>query len=63
MSRLAGMMPMTLSATSTTGKRKPRPKTRMNRVTKAKYIDTCWMFEVPLGLIPYKIANDCGRIV
>ena len=38
------------------------PKTRMKRVTKEKYIDTCWMFDVPSGLKPYRIDSDCGRI-
>ena len=28
------------------------PKTRMKRVTKEKYIDTCWMFDVPSGDSP-----------
>jgi hypothetical protein len=43
---------MTLRPTSTTGKRKPTPNTRMKRVTNEKYIDTCWMFDVPSGLKP-----------
>ena len=38
------------------------PNTRMKRVTNEKYIDTCWMFEVPSGLKPYRIARDLGRI-
>ena len=38
------------------------PNTRMKRVTKEKYIDTCWMFDVPSGLKPYRIARDCGRM-
>ena len=39
------------------------PKTRMKRVTNEKYIDACWMFDVPAGLSPYRIFSDCGRIV
>ncbi len=28
------------------------PNTRMKRVTNEKYIDTCWMFDVPAGERP-----------
>ena len=51
-SRLAGITPTALSPTRTTGKRNARPNARMKRVTKEKYIDACWMFDVPSGLNP-----------
>ena len=51
-SRDAGITPTALSPTRTTGNRNPMPKTRMKRVTNEKYIDACWMFDVPAGLRP-----------